>query len=659
MEYSNHSHSTDRESRLLDLALATVSIPLLFIIKLPMLIYIAIWALFLFLKKSDELSAIAIFSLFTLGSLAIFISLFGEFNFAGLSRLRLYTELVLYILILAITLQRAVGKINFYLVISPFLLLSLTLFFYDSLTMMAYVVTEVFILIWIILTHRMKSDWYESLGISVRLFAFSIPWVVLLFIFFPRISFEHASYGFRGDGTARVGHDGSMSVDDRTLTILSDKIVMEVWFEKSTPPSSSLYFRGSVLYEKRGRKWLPYNRYIYSSSRSRFANPSLYGKIGSVSVYRVSLYPTHKRWLYLLDLPIEGPRDSYINPDFETINRNLISEPVFYEATSALKYEYGEATSPKRLQKALRLDRRFDRRTIQTGEKIASQSHSAKEKADRIWRFFSDMNLTYSLKPEGVDIDNSSDSFLFDIKKGYCVHFASAFTIMARAAGIPARVVTGYKGDRKNSIDRYLVVRERDAHAWCELYIDGKWLRYDPTATASHIESGSVEVIDRGDGVSGDGAGEEIFSGVYLLYLKYKLERWLLHYSHVRQVYLLEKLRKDPLFALYFLTAIALIFSLSVSIAMRFGRPRCKNRPVCLIERLIKRMEREGIYRERGESVHSLIGRYLSRYPDDENLKEIDRIYHEILYADRDIDPSSLKRRIESFISHMKKRDRG
>jgi hypothetical protein len=95
---------------------------------------------------------------------------------------------------------------------------------------------------------------------------------------------------------------------------------------------------------------------------------------------------------------------------------------------------------------------------------------------------FSRQAYYYTLTPPKLS-DDSVDEFLFDTKRGFCGHYASAFATLMRAAGIPARVVTGYQGGTFNRFANYWIVRQSDAHAWDEVWIDGQgWLRVDPTS---------------------------------------------------------------------------------------------------------------------------------------------------------------------------------
>jgi len=105
---------------------------------------------------------------------------------------------------------------------------------------------------------------------------------------------------------------------------------------------------------------------------------------------------------------------------------------------------------------------------------------------------FSRQEFYYTLTPPRLS-DDSVDEFLFETKRGFCGHYASAFAILMRAAGIPARVVTGYQGGTFNRFANYWIVRQSDAHAWDEIWIDGHgWLRIDPTSVIapSRVEHG-------------------------------------------------------------------------------------------------------------------------------------------------------------------------
>ncbi|WP_345985851.1 DUF3488 and transglutaminase-like domain-containing protein [Sulfurimonas sp. HSL-1656] len=641
------SWSASRELFLLDLAYLAVITPLLLLLKAPMLLFLLLVLVLLLAGKKGSTATLLLVAM--TGLLAVFFSIYGAFNFAGLSRLKLFVELILYLLLLAVSLQRLTRTINFYLLISPVLLLALSLFFFDSIAMLGYVVFEVFVLLWLMLAHRTGADPLFSLRITGMLFALSLPWVVLLFFFFPRISFEHASYGFRGDDITRTGHDGTMRMDSAALLVPSERIVMEVGFQGTIPADGQLYFRGSVLYRDKKDHWEPLPSYVRRAFiPAQNAQRGMYGSAQQVTAYKVSLYPTHKQWLYLLDLPLEAPEGATINADFETTLKKPIEEPQRYDAGSALVYRYGGRTERTVLYYALDVNRSAHPRSAKAADTLAAANPDPEQRLGALLRFFRDQNLTYSLRPEPLDLNHTADSFLFDKRKGYCVHFAGAFVTFSRLAGLPARVVTGYKADRKNSVNNYLAVKERDAHAWAEVYAGGRWQRVETTATASFIDNESAELL-RQTGTLEDNSDRLTRLNLYLLYVKYQVETWVLQYSHFRQMRLLEKIKTNPLFAAKLAAAFALLVLASAALFLWLRRPRCGNRLLCLLRPLLTRLQRSGFVREEGETLHTFFTRYLAAHPGSA-LADVDRLYHRQQYGRNEEDAVQFKKAIRAFL---------
>src|SRR6187549_3122234 len=117
-----------------------------------------------------------------------------------------------------------------------------------------------------------------------------------------------------------------------------------------------------------------------------------------------------------------------------------------------------------------------------------------------VLKWFHDESFFYTLAPPLLEED-PVDAFLFDSRRGFCEHYASAFVVLLRAAGIPARVVTGYQGGSINPNGDYMIVRQSDAHAWAEALVGGQWRRYDPTAAIapSRIQVGLGAAVPASD----------------------------------------------------------------------------------------------------------------------------------------------------------------
>jgi len=626
MRFLKHLQDTKlSELALLDFAYIVVLLPLVVMLKLPMILFSIIVLAILFFKRTPA-SDILLFSIFILGGIALYLSLYGAFSFSGLSRLKLFLELLVYVLLIVVSLQRLTRKINFYLLISPFLFLALSLFFYHGIMMLMYVLFEVFVLLWMILSGRMQGDIHEAFKNSMVMFMYSLPWVVVLFIFFPRISFEHASYGFKGESIKRMGHDGTMYLDGNALIVPSDRIVMEVGFEEEIPPANTLYFRGSVLYVDKKDHWEALPK--YAKRKEKLYYPTQ----GKEIRYKVTLYPTNKKWLYLLDMPKRSVENATLDRDLiSTVEKN-IEEPVHYAAISSLSPSYTETLDNVTYKISTFFDAQQNPQSYELAQTILKKSSSTKEKVDKLMALFKAQSLTYTLKPDALDINHSTDSFLFDKKRGYCVHFASSFVTMARMLGIPARIVTGYKSDKSESLKNYLAIKEKDAHAWAELYIEGKWVRYETTATASSIDFGSIA---QAASVQASGEKNPLLQKInlYLMYTKYNIETWILYYSHVRQLQLLEYAKKNPSFVFGFVASFILLVIGSFLVIAYFRRPRYSSEALAMLQPLLSVLKKEGYLKHKEESMHQFLLRVSANYPENKALRNVDRLYEVLCYA--------------------------
>jgi hypothetical protein len=506
------------------------------------------------------------------------------------------------------------------------LFLALSLFFFHGIVMLSYVIFEIFFLLWIILAHRMDGNLIESFRSGMMMFMYSLPWVVVLFIFFPRISFEHANYGFKGETTQRMGHDGTMFLDSKALLVPSDRIVMEVGFDKEVPSSEKLYFRGSILYIDKQNHWEALPDHVRRESRI------YYPLKGEKIDYKVTLYPTQKHWIYTLDMPLRPVQDADLDRDLISRLEKPVKEPIHYAASSTLSPFIEDTLDPFTRNESLYFDIKYNPRTYSIVQKIKQNFDNTQQRANAIVNFFKRQSLTYTLQPEALDINNSADSFLFDKRKGYCVHFASSFVTMARMADIPARIVTGYKADKLNSLNNYLPVKERDAHAWAELYINNKWIRYETTSWASSMDEKSAQML----GTATDKKeNEQLLEKVnlYLMYVKYQVETWILYYSNLRQLQLLQYAKDNPRFILIFVLALVALVIISFSLTLYFRRPRCTNETLCILQPLFKALNKAGYIRREDETIHQFFLRYLEDNPDKNTIKEVDRYYELISYG--------------------------
>ena len=307
---------------------------------------------------------------------------------------------------------------------------------------------------------------------SLALLVASLPLALFAFMLLPRLS--SPIWGTSNQQAARTGLSDHMSPGDFSELLTDDTAAMRVSFDGPPPPSSLRYFRTFVLWDYDGRDW------------TRLEHPSdvpIPVDAGASIRYRISLEPSHQRVLPMLDVPVQTPADAHTHADGEVFSDKPVDDARDYTARSALRYQLQPNLDVASRMRALQLPDGFDPRARalagQWRQRFGRDNGAIIRAA--LTMFHND-GFSYTLLPAPLGHD-SVDDFLFNTHEGFCEHYASAFTVLMRAAGIPARVVTGYQGGYWNNIAQYLLVRNADAHAWSEVWLEGRgWVRVDPTA---------------------------------------------------------------------------------------------------------------------------------------------------------------------------------
>ena len=305
-----------------------------------------------------------------------------------------------------------------------------------------------------------------------------LPFMLLLFILFPRV--QGPLWGLPQDRTSAIsGLSDSMSPGSIAQLSQSDTIAFRVAFDGPPPPQHKLYWRGPVMPAFDGRSWR-----VVRLSPQHSVPP--YSVSGPRQNYEVTLEPLGKSWIFALDYPDKLPPDSAYTVDFQLLSRQPIRTRLRYSMSSFQETSVGADDTPSMLAESLELPPRGNQRTREVAqqwrEKYGDDSEAIVAAAED---FFLRQLLSYTLNPPLL-ADDVIDGFLFDSKRGFCEHFASAFAFALRAAGVPTRIVAGYQGGEVNPVDGNLTVRQYDAHAWTEVWLKGRgWVRFDPTAISA------------------------------------------------------------------------------------------------------------------------------------------------------------------------------
>ncbi|HWI99376.1 MAG TPA: DUF3488 and transglutaminase-like domain-containing protein [Burkholderiales bacterium] len=331
-----------------------------------------------------------------------------------------------------------------------------------------------------------------NLRTAALVLAHGVPAAAALFLLFPRV--QGPLWGLPQDAySARTGLSETMAPGGISRLVLSDTIAFRAEFEGTPPASQVRYWRGPVLWDFDGRTWS-----AGGQSLGKFAPPG-----GGSATYRYSvvLEPHNQSWLFALEVPTSLPEDARYTADGIVLAAAPVRTRVRYEMSSAIAPRGAPEEQPAQLARALRLPTGVNPRTLALAEELRLASRGDDEIVTRAIAFLRRGRYAYTLEPPLLGQD-SVDEFLFDFKAGFCEHFSSAFVFLMRAAGVPARVVTGYQGGELNPVDRIITVRQSDAHAWAEVHLRGRgWVRVDPTATAapSRLDAGLARSIQQAE----------------------------------------------------------------------------------------------------------------------------------------------------------------
>jgi len=312
----------------------------------------------------------------------------------------------------------------------------------------------------------------SALRLSARTLLFAVPLALLLFVFFPRLPGSFWALP-RGE-EALTGLSDSMSPGNIAKLTTSYDIAFRAKFSGALPPPEERYWRGPVLHDFDGTTWTRGSWSRHSQHVLRFTGPAYR--------YQVILEPSRHRYWFALDTPAQSPDPGVsLTPDHELLAARPVDEPTQYEAVSYTHVSEGEPLSEGERRENTQLPR-GNPRSVGFARELRARSGTAAAFVSAVLDFLRSGGFVYSLEPERLGVDQIDD-FLFGTRTGFCGHYASAFVVLMRAGGVPARVVTGYLGAERNSIGGYLVVRQSDAHAWAEIWLEARgWTRIDPTA---------------------------------------------------------------------------------------------------------------------------------------------------------------------------------
>lgn len=506
--------------------------------------------------------------------------------------------------------------LSFFVVITGFL-------FGQSLLIGLYM----FIVVWALLVALIAAeygaqarDWQHARRAGVLL-GQALPLLAILFVLFPRV--DNPLWGVPKDGAAgRTGLSERMAPGEISLLADSPDVAFRVQFDGPLPPPGQRYWRGPVLGAYDGRMWSPLER-----DGERPPPPAALDTARETAAYTVTLEPHQRRWLFALEWAATLPGHATLTDEYQLLSDAPVSAVTRYRVESRLGARTGPVPEPL-LAAYRRLPAGTAPQARAFAERLRGQSASGEEFIRRTLEYFAEEEFYYTREPPLLPGD-PVDDFLFDDRRGYCEHYAASFVVMMRAAGLPARVVTGYLGGEVNPLGDYLIVRQSDAHAWAEVWLPAQgWVRVDPTAAIpparildTATSSRRLPDEQRLAAAQGSGMGQQL-----LRQLRYGWDRinhgwnqWIVGYDTARQKGLLERLGLEgvswPGLAALLFGGVGLVLAGTGLVVARRHRPPVDPAQRCYL-RLCNRLERVGLVRAAAEGPTAFAERVARVRPD-------------------------------------------
>jgi len=386
-----------------------------------------------------------------------------------------------------------------------------------------------------------SSGWRRNLSLAAGIFFQALPLTLILFLFFPRG--QGGLWGLQRPQAGISGFSDQLRPGSVSKVVVSRAIAFRAQFAGSLPAPGQLYWRGLTLTDFDGDLWRIGDKDIAPA-------PSLNGS--GKTEYTVTLEPHGQRWLFALDLPVDASPGTVIKADHTLMSIRRVTRRLQYSVRSLTDYEADRTDVPP--QASLMLPNGSNPQARDLARRWRAAAKEPAEIVQTALRYFSQNEFGYTLQAPLLS-RQAIDEFLFRTRKGYCGHYASAFVFLMRAANIPARVVAGYLGGDVNPFGGYLIVRQSHAHAWAEVWQQGKgWRRVDPSLAIApqRVDRGVASALPQDERAAVEAFGpagrfSRSWNNIHMAWdaIDNQWNKWVMGYTLVRQKTLLAGLGFD------------------------------------------------------------------------------------------------------------------
>ena len=484
---------------------------------------------------------------------------------------------------------------------------------------------------------------WPPLATTCKILIQAAPLVVLLFILFPRTN-TGLRFDFRGIGLPSTGFSDRLSPGSIAALANSSAVAFRAEFPGSTAtPPGSMYWRGAVMWHCDGMEWrAPYVPVPISNS----TRPS---PKGNKIRQRITLAPHGARWMFALDRPFETPPGAILARGSYLWSVQPIRRARRYEVVSSVGAA-GKELTPGERREALEVPPSISPAVRELAQSWTTQNSNPRAIVNSALRFFQS-GFRYSVTP-GEYGKNGLEQFLFHRRVGFCEHYAASFATLMRLAGIPARVVVGYLGGEYNDLGHFVLVRQADTHAWCEVWLpQSGWTRVDPTTAVapgratldltSFLERGiaSGQIGTHRSALLTRLARSALFTDTRLAFetLSYEWDTRILAYDADVQEVSLDSMglaNRGPFVLIIEILIVAIALLVIYFGWMQFRTRSRADRVKALYERFCQKAARLGVRRDPCEGPSDFSRRAEQLLPDEsERIRQISDTYIALRYA--------------------------
>ena len=386
----------------------------------------------------------------------------------------------------------------------------------------------------------------------------AFPIALLLFLLLPQLP---PLWQMPTSKSTETGLSDTVTPGDIASLASSSELAFSATFnsEEEVPAAPFRYWRAMTLEHFDGKTWSISDKRKQAEQQLAFmGRPTPLSTLAEkelslVTDYELIVEPTQQRWLFALEPSSPNNLQNSISVSILFDYTLRANTPISSKKAFYLRYFPNapiiNGIGNFEAQLNLQVSTNGNPKARAWGQALARQNSNAKELVEAVMREFNQGGFRYTLSPNAMPVD-PIDSFLFEQRAGFCAHYAGAMVYVLRSSGVPARMVTGYQGGSALS-DNVLQIRQYDAHAWVEAFIDGKWIRFDPTSMVapSRLSFGLEHALEelgesRKTTILSEFGNSAFFATLqgWFQQLDYSWSKWVLGFDNAAQTNMLEEL---------------------------------------------------------------------------------------------------------------------